>query len=92
MAANLASLGRDGFRIYNVGTGIESTVVEIFELLRDTLGSSIEAVHGPPKPGEQRRSSIDPGRLRAELGAGSPVELREGLARTLAWFRERRSG
>ncbi len=88
--ANLAVLGLEGFRVYNVGTAIETTVVELFERLRYAVGSSAEAAHGPAKPGEQRRSSIDPALLRRELGLPAPAPLAEGLGRTAAWFRSRR--
>ena len=88
--ANLAAAGLPGFHIYNVGTGVETTVVELYREIARALGSDAEATHGPAKPGEQQRSVIDAGRLRRELGLPEPLPLREGLARTAAWFRERR--
>ncbi len=91
VAANLACLGRPGFHIYNVGTGVETNVVQIYEGLRDALGSELEAVHGPPSPGEQRRSSIDSSRIRRELGAAPSLSLAEGLRRTAEWFRDRQA-
>jgi UDP-glucose 4-epimerase len=87
--ANCATLGRPGFAIYNVGTGIETSVVELYERLRRAVGSDLPAEHGPPKAGEQRRSAIDPRRLQAELGLPPPLPLGEGLDRTVAWFRRR---
>ncbi|MFQ5351150.1 MAG: NAD-dependent epimerase/dehydratase family protein, partial [Thermoanaerobaculia bacterium] len=89
VAANLASLGRPGFQIYNVGTGVETTVVQIYEGLRAAIGSEIEATHGPPSPGEQRRSSIDSSRLEHELGTAPRTSLEEGLRRTAEWFARR---
>ena len=91
VAANLAALDRPGFYTYNVGTGVETTVVEIFEGLKAAAGSELEAVHGPAKPGEQRRSSIDSRRLAEVLGAAPRTSLAEGLARTVDWFRDHRS-
>ncbi len=91
VAANLAALGRPGFHIYNVGTGVETTVVQIYEGLRDAAGSDLEAEHGPAKPGEQRRSSIDSTRIRRELGAAPATSLAAGLKRTAEWFRDRSS-
>lgn len=87
--ANLAAIGRPGFHTYNVGTSIETDVVEIFRGLRNALGSDLEAQHGPGMPGEQRRSSVDPRRLHEELGTPPPVPLTDGLAQTAEWFRER---
>ena len=53
------------------------------------MGSPLRAWHGPGKPGEQRRSVIDAGRLGRELGVPAPLSLADGLARTAAWFREK---
>jgi len=89
-AANRAALGLEGFRTLNVGTGVETTVVELFRGLTAALDLDVEPEHGPAKPGEQRRSVIDPSRLRKTLSLGPPLPLREGLARTAAWFRDRR--
>ena len=85
--ANMAAMGRPGFQILNVGTGIESTVVELYEGLRAAAGSNLEATYGPAKPGEQRRSSVDATKLREELGVPEPISLSEGLQRTADWFR-----
>ena len=52
-------------------------------------GSANPAAHEAAKPGEQRRSVLDPARGRAALRLGEPVTLSEGLRRTAAWFRER---
>lgn len=87
--ANLAAVGRTGFRVYNVGTGVETSVVELYRLLQEVTGIGTAAKHGPPKPGEQRRSSISPDRLLRELELAPPVALREGLQRTADWFRAR---
>lgn len=87
--ANLAAAGRSGFHVYNVGTGVETSVVDLYRELARSVGSDLEARHGPAKPGEQQRSSVDARRLRRELGLPEPLSLRDGLARTAAWFRVR---
>jgi len=87
--ANLAVLGRPGFLTYNVGTGIETNVVELYREIARALGSDLEATHGPAKPGEQKRSVIDATRLHQELGVPPPIPLAEGLKRTADWFRAR---
>jgi UDP-glucose 4-epimerase len=53
------------------------------------VGTGLEARHGPAKPGEQQRSSVDAGLIRRDLGLPAPLSLNEGLARTAAWFRDR---
>lgn len=85
--ANLAAAGRPGFHIYNVGTGLETSVVELYRLLAAAVGSDRAPQHGPAKSGEQRRSSVDPGRGRAELGLPEALPLAAGISRTVEWFR-----
>ncbi|HEX3554139.1 MAG TPA: NAD-dependent epimerase/dehydratase family protein [Thermoanaerobaculia bacterium] len=87
--ANLAVVGRPGFNVYNVGTGVETTVVELYDELARAVGSPLKALHGPGKPGEQRRSVIDASRLHRDLGVPPPLSLAEGLERTASWFREK---
>lgn len=84
--ANLAAAGRPGFHVYNVGTGVETSVVELYRLLAAAAGTDLEPRHGPAQPGEQRRSSIDPARARSKLGLAPPLPLAEGVTRTLRWF------
>jgi len=87
--ANRAALGRSGFAVYNVGTGVETTVNVLYRLVAATLGSGLEPTHGPAKPGEQRRSSVDSARIRSELGLAPGPALEEGIRRTAEWFRRR---
>lgn len=89
VAANVAALGRPGFHIYNVGTGIETDVVELYREIASALGNDREASHGPGAPGEQRRSSVDASLLRAELGVPMPLPFSEGISRTADWFKNR---
>ena len=87
--ANVAAAGRPGFHIYNVGTGIETSVVDLYREIARALGTDLQAQHGPAKPGEQQRSVVDGSLGRRELGTPQPIPLSQGLARTAAWFRER---
>jgi UDP-glucose 4-epimerase len=87
--ANMAALGREGFSIYNVGTGRETDVNELFAHIHRGIGSGPEAVHGPGMAGEQARSSITSARLERELGVAVATPLAEGIATTAAWFRDR---
>jgi UDP-glucose 4-epimerase len=89
VAANMAVFGRDGFAIFNVGTGRESTVVELYDRLAEAVGVDRPAVHGPAKPGEQRRSVITSDLLAGELGVRPKISLEDGLARTATWFAAR---
>jgi len=87
--ANLAALGLPGFNIYNVGTGVETNVVELAQGIARALGTDLQPAHGPAKPGEQLRSVIDAGRIQRDLHLSQPIPLAEGLQRTASWFRGR---
>ena len=88
VAANIAALDAQFVGELNIGTGLETDVVEIFRQLREASGSKIEAQHGPAKPGEQRRSCIDARRAAEALGWRPKMALSEGLRRTAQWYRD----
>ena len=72
----------------NIGTGRETSVKELYRKLAGLAGSGLEPVHAAAKPGEQRRSVIDPALAVTALGWKPGVSLEDGLARTLDWFRK----
>ena len=88
VAANLLALNYPQEGIFNLGTGRETDILTIYLELQKILGSSLGPVHGPAKPGEQRRSALDNTRAQKLLGWKPQVGLVEGLARTAAAFRE----
>ena len=79
--ASLAGAGHDG-GVFNVGTGIETSVVELYALCREVAGSALEAVEAPARLGELQRSVLDVGLAERELGWRPEVPLAEGLRRT----------
>jgi UDP-glucose 4-epimerase len=87
--ANLLAAERRHDGPLNVGTGVETDVNRIYRVLADAAGVPAPPLHGPGKPGEQRRSCIDPSAAARALGWRPEVTLEEGLSRTLAWFRSR---
>ena len=84
--ANLAAMRQDAHGVYNVGTGTETSVNELFRMLAGLTGSSVKEVHGPAKVGEQIRSVVDPSRIKQELGWDVRVALAEGLKQTVEYF------
>ena len=56
--ATLQALGADG-GVFNVGTGSETSVVELYEACRRVAGSSLDAEHAPERLGELQRSVLD---------------------------------
>ena len=88
--ANVLALGLHGFRILNIGTGVESDVNMLFREIRRLTGSSCEEKHGEAKKGEQLRSVLSAGAIQALTAWKPTVALSEGLERTVSYFRERR--
>jgi GDP-L-fucose synthase len=76
----------DGWPV-NLGTGVESSILHLAELVRDVTGFEGEIVWDNSQPDGQPRRGLDVGRARAMLGWSAEVELREGLQRTAAWYR-----
>ena len=87
--ANLAVMGQDTQGTYNVGTGVETSINDLFRILIQHTGSTCKEVHGPAKKGEQARSVIDSTRLRHELSWDPKADLSDGLKKTVEYFRER---
>jgi UDP-glucose 4-epimerase len=88
VAANMAVLQSSFVGPINIGTGMETDVVTIFQHLRDAVGSPIEAQHGPPKAGEQRRSCLETSRAAQILGWRYQMPLKDGLRQTAAHYRK----
>jgi len=72
----------------NIGTGIETSVNDLLRRLEAVSGLKAKAHHGPPKPGEQRRSVLEAGLAKRFLGWNPRVTLDEGLRRTLEYFKK----
>jgi UDP-glucose 4-epimerase len=78
--ALLAAVGHAG--VFNISTGVETAVSQIFELLRAAADSAVQGELAPLRPGELERSCLNPSRAREQLGWRADVGLDEGLAAT----------
>lgn len=86
--ANIAALDTRYVGAVNIGTGTETDVVTICELLRDGVGSPVAAIHGPAKLGEQRRSCLATSLAQSVLRWRPEVDLKEGLRQTIAYYQK----
>jgi UDP-glucose 4-epimerase len=75
-------------KVYNIGNGQSTTIVELVRDLNALLGADIRPTFAPPRAGDVRLSQADITRARADLGYDPKVLFRDGLARTLAAYRE----
>jgi UDP-glucose 4-epimerase len=79
--ASLAAAGRDA-GVYNVGTGRETSVLELYDSCRRASGSEAEPSFAPARLGELQRSFLDPALATAELGFTAETSLDDGIAAT----------
>lgn len=87
--ANLAVMGQETQGTFNVGTGVETSINDLFRILVQHTGSTCKEVHGPAKKGEQARSVIDSTKLRHEVSWEPKADLSDGLKKTVEYFRSR---
>ena len=85
--ATTSTIGQDS-GVYNVGTGRETSVVELYELCARVASSNAPAEHAPARLGELQRSFLDPERAARELGFTAMVDLEDGLRATWDWIRK----
>ena len=77
----------------NIGTGVETSVLELYDALRAVAGFGDEPEFAPARPGELGRIALDCGGARRVLGWAPKADLADGLARTWAWaFQEVNAG
>jgi len=81
VGATLAAVGHPG-GVFNVGTGRETSVVELFDTCRAVAGASVEPEFADPRLGELRRSVLDASLAATELGWRAGTALADGLGAT----------
>jgi UDP-glucose 4-epimerase len=92
VAANFAAAAHpEAHGAYNIGTGAESSVLEVIAALRAAAGvaeDDFQPEFAPARAGELQRSWLDVGRARAELGFTADTDLAAGMKPTLEWARD----
>jgi UDP-glucose 4-epimerase len=87
VAANLTAAAADLEGAVNIGHGQETSVLDLVAALNAVAEPGLgEPRFAPARAGEVRRSCLDVGRARAELGWSASVDLRAGLGNVLAWL------
>ena len=81
--ANLRAADSEVTGAFNVGRGVQTSVLDIVEALASQSDNGFEADHLPGRTGEVQHIALDPSRTKAELGWEARVDLDQGLARTL---------
>ncbi len=88
-AAFALAADRADNELMNIGTGVETSVNELYDAMARAAGSDRPAVRVEARIGELDRSALDPGRAGRLLGWSPAVGLDAGVAATLDWFRSK---
>ena len=86
--ANLTVLKDEVSDIYNIGTGIETDVNQLFHYINNITKANKEEKHGPTAAGEQLRSVITSDKLFNKFGWRPSTKLEDGLKQTVDFFRD----
>jgi UDP-glucose 4-epimerase len=86
--AIILSLGVFRGGVYHLGTGCETTVLELARLIRDVAGRPVVIEHSPARRGDPARNYPDVSLAREQLGWRPEVDLSAGLTSTCAWLSE----
>lgn len=76
-------------QVYNIACGESYSVLQLLDEINAVLGACVKPRHAGPRVGDVRMSKADISRATAELGYRVHVPFREGLRRTIAWYRAR---
>ena len=80
---------RGGGLLLNIGTGVETSVNRLYEVMADAAGSSARPEHQAARPGELARSSLDPSKASIHLGWKPWTSLEDGLGAVARWAEAR---
>lgn len=76
---------------FNIGTGIETDVNTLFRIISEELGSELQPIREPRRPGEQLRSCIDSQLASQVLNWKAETDICAGLQKTCMWFRKHKA-
>jgi UDP-glucose 4-epimerase len=76
----------------NVAGGSPHSLIELLQTICDVAGHRTDPVFGPPRPGDIQHSHADISLAHHALGYEVAVAFKEGMARTVAWYRDQEVG
>jgi UDP-glucose 4-epimerase len=86
--ANMKAMFSDVCGIYNIGSGIGTSVLELHNWISAALGAEIEPIFEPKRLGEIQHICLDAKRAKNELKWKATMSVRDGIARTMEWLKE----
>lgn len=91
VAAFLAAAGSEAAGVWNIGTGTETSVLDLVDLVASAAGWPLEPRFEPARAGELYRSCLDCERARTDLGWTPQLPLAEGIRDVYQWIASGRS-
>ncbi len=85
--ATVAAADAESGQIFNVGTGLETSVNQVVAALRAAWGGEMQVTHADARPGEVLRICLDVSKIERVLGWRPEVDFAEGIQRTVDSFR-----
>lgn len=88
VSANLEACTAEGVsgQAFNIGCGSQTSIMELFSMIRDELDVEADPVHTDRRPGDVTHSWADIGKAQSMLGYRPAVSLREGLKKTIRYY------
>ncbi|MEJ0104602.1 MAG: SDR family oxidoreductase [Bacteroidota bacterium] len=90
--ANILSLFTDNNeavnQVYNIACGEQTSLLQLFEYLREEAGTDLEPIHGPDRRGDIKHSLADISKAGKLLEYQPSVSVKEGLKKTFGWYKE----
>ncbi len=79
-------------QVYNIACGQQTSLTELFTVLKKEAGSSIDPVYGPERKGDVKHSIADISKAKNLLGYEVKISVEEGLQKTFQWYKEKLRG
>jgi UDP-glucose 4-epimerase len=90
--AFVRAVDKGGGLLMNIGTGVETSVQQLYDVMARLAGFKQDARYDPPRAGDVPRSALDPSRAGIHLGWQPWTSLDQGVARTLEHFKGQIAG
>jgi UDP-N-acetylglucosamine 4-epimerase len=74
-------------QVYNIAYGQQTSLLSLFNSLKEQAGSTLTPLHGPDRAGDVKHSMADIKKAKNLLGYDPSVPLKEGLKLTFEWYR-----
>jgi len=84
--ANTLALKKGKNRIFNIGSGAETSVLKIYNLMSKICKVKESPIFRPPRPGELSRSVLNASKVRSQMGWKPTTKLSDGLNQTVEYF------